>query len=527
MRWNKKSWSVAFSLALLLFCLECNCSQKIQTKKELKKGLRIANIFGIKPLNPILSIMGFSSDLVILVSDGLIDDYRGELSIATSIHTEDAKVWQIKIRNNVQFHDGTLVRASDVIHSFDLILNSDVPLHQERFRLVKELKEISPTELKVVLSKPSRTFKSYLYFPILPKKYFDQKSFNLHSFLKNPVGTGPFKVVYFKEGPREIGRARFERFDNYFKGKPKLEWIEVVPVASKDDAWAQFVQGKIDFFYAPHAETEDLRTLGKTFVSHRIIPPYGYYLMYPLNSELFESVLVRRALVHAIDREKLSKLVPSAGSTTPEWIHGNSDLSRPRPLPYNIKKAEKLLDQAGWKQTSPKAIRSRKNKKFEFTLWHMDTDMVAARTARFISKSLFDVGIRVKVYGEPFAKFFWNVRTLRELKDLAAITWSSRGDHLDRLRQHFHSSQIESGHNWTGFSNQAFDFHLDQTLHTSDETLRLKSYEKIFLILNQEIPSIFLFWRYFLIPMHKCWKDITLRSGNIFGTAWKWYCLEE
>ena len=76
--------------------------------------------------------------------------------LATSLETKDAKVWTIKLRSGVTFHDGSPLTSADVVYSLqrhkDPRTGSVVrPLASQ----MEEIKATAPDEVQITLSSPN------------------------------------------------------------------------------------------------------------------------------------------------------------------------------------------------------------------------------------------------------------------------------------------------------------------------------------------------------------------------------------
>jgi peptide/nickel transport system substrate-binding protein len=115
--------------------------------------------------------------------------------------SEDAKSYTFKLREDVTFHDGTPFNAEAVKYSFDRIID---PKTQAKnavalLRPYESSEVIDEYTIKINLATPSSGFLSNLsqamlgiVSPTAAEKYGDQ-------FVKNPVGTGPYKFVSWTE----------------------------------------------------------------------------------------------------------------------------------------------------------------------------------------------------------------------------------------------------------------------------------------------------------------------------------------
>src|SRR5262249_26602185 len=112
----------------------------------------------------------------------------------------DKLSWTFKLRQNIQFHDGTALTADDVKFSIDSFLDPKaLGLLGVTRAAFKEVVVQDAATVVIHLKQP------VIFLPwsfscdtgsegmILPAKYFQQVGAD--AFAKNPIGSGPYKVV--------------------------------------------------------------------------------------------------------------------------------------------------------------------------------------------------------------------------------------------------------------------------------------------------------------------------------------------
>ncbi|MEO7964911.1 MAG: ABC transporter substrate-binding protein, partial [Gemmatimonadaceae bacterium] len=114
----------------------------------------------------------------------------------------------------------------------------------------------------------------------------------------------------------------------------------------------------------------------------------------------FKDVRVRRALIHAIDRELLAKTILDGlapvihGSIQPlSWAFTDSVMK----YPYDTAKAKSLLEDAGWKDTNGDGIREKDGKPFAFTLMTQAGFAIRENIAQAVQRQLRTVGVDAKI----------------------------------------------------------------------------------------------------------------------------------
>ena len=115
-----------------------------------------------------------------------------QLALARSIEKRDSTIWIIKLRRDVQFHNGKLLTSADVVYS---LLRHKNPAVASKIKPVadqfKEIVATSPDEVKITLVGPNADLPILLgdtHFYIVADGTSD---------FKTAVGTGPFKISEF------------------------------------------------------------------------------------------------------------------------------------------------------------------------------------------------------------------------------------------------------------------------------------------------------------------------------------------
>jgi peptide/nickel transport system substrate-binding protein len=171
-----------------------------------------------------------------------------------------------------------------------------------------------------------------------------------------PIGSGPFRVVEHALGKY----LRLERNPDYFnnspKPRPKIDKVEIRFVPDAQTRVAEVVAGGLDLImYVARDQAEQLRAVP----SLQIVPSgtmrYSYLSMNTMTgtpAPQLRDIRVRRAIMHAIDRETIATqlLGESARVLHVECVpsdFGCMDADVPR-YDYDPDKARQLLAESGY-----------------------------------------------------------------------------------------------------------------------------------------------------------------------------------
>ncbi len=146
-----------------------------------------------------------------------------EMELAESIESKDAKVWTIKLKKGVVFHDGKPLTSADVIFSLKRHLDPAVGSKVNSIaKQMTEFKAIDPLTVELTLAAPNGDLPT-----ILSMHHFMIVQDGTTNFSK-AIGTGAFTCETFEPGVRSIALKN----KNYFKaGGANLDSFEYFAIS--------------------------------------------------------------------------------------------------------------------------------------------------------------------------------------------------------------------------------------------------------------------------------------------------------
>jgi peptide/nickel transport system substrate-binding protein len=322
-------------------------------------------------------------------------------------------------------------------------------------------------------------------------------------FRNNPVGTGPFKFKYWKEG--EV--MAFLKNEHYFEKEnglqlPYLDAIKISFISDKQTAFLSFLKSDLDFFsgidgsYRNDVLYKD-GTLKEKYKDRFTLVKAPYlnteYLGILVNPDIdlvknspLKDKRVRKAINYAINRKKMIQYlqnnigIPGHAGFLPKGMPGY-DETKIKGYSYNPERAKKLLAEAGYPEG--------KNMP-EITL---NTTSTYRDLIEFVQSELQEVGIKAKVEIHQGS----SLRELIAKNNVNFFRGSWIADYPDAenyLAVFYSKNFVPNGPNYTHFHSKKFDELFEQSFYENNDTLRFKLYQEMENIVLEEAPMVILFY---------------------------------
>ncbi len=219
--------------------------------------------------------------------------------LASSYVVNDATtVYDFTLRDGVRFHDGQLLKPSDVVYTFDRLRSQGIPYAQNRFPTLQSVTALTAKSVRFTLSKPDPGFLLNMGDPfavgcaILSQKA-GQKDLTLQM-----VGTGPFAMVSYAP-TREL---QMKRFDRYWGVQAKLAKLRIAYTPEASAQLVALLSGKADLIFPDPSIVRALKGASKTIKIGSVIAATTLRVEMSTAKAPLNDVNVRRAIELAIDK---------------------------------------------------------------------------------------------------------------------------------------------------------------------------------------------------------------------------------
>jgi len=447
-----------------------------------------------------------------------------------------------KLRPNLKWHDGKPYTSKDFEFGWQIAKHPEFPMPD---RLVPEMisKIETPDDRTLIIHWNDLYNEAnaiqYTHVRAFPRHLLldafqggDMKAFaNLPYWNKNFVGAGAFKVVEWDQG----SRVELEAFNDFALGRPKIDRITYKTVEDTNTNLAAVMAGEVDICMRSTISFDGAMILrdqwekqgkGKVLIS----PASWSWLSLSRDNPWFSDVRVRRALLHAIDRDAMvqnlfkgEKVVSHLPLSRARKVN-NKALAASTIYKFDAERGKKLLAEAGWKPGADGIVVNGKGEKMEFefrvTAERRDHEQAQAIIADYWKK----IGVRTNIKNMPN-------RLLNSADNRNRWPGAYIGSHnvtVEEWPERFHSKNIPTAENKyapenvSGWNDPKKDAILDEinSIITPEQSEKLQiEFCKMF---SAALPHLPLFFTPEVLVVKRGLTGITPRqeSGGQNSSSW-------
>ncbi|MGX9962958.1 ABC transporter substrate-binding protein [Roseomonas sp. F4] len=218
--------------------------------------------------------------------------------------SSDGKTWTFHLRRGVQFHGGFgELTAEDVVFSLRKSGTAATSAFAADYRAIETIEAVDSHTVRIVLREniPSLLgiLTNYSGGYIVSKRAVEQRG---ETFVRNPVGTGPFALD--RVTPNQS--AELVAHAGYFRGAPQIARISYRFIPSDASRDLAFQNRELDLNYGRADQTWVNRTRAVPNTVVDVFEP-GELAIINLNTNQppFNDIRIRQAMAHAVNRAEL------------------------------------------------------------------------------------------------------------------------------------------------------------------------------------------------------------------------------
>lgn len=408
--------------------------------------------------------------------------------------SDDGLTYTFHLRDDVTFHDGTPFNAAAARYNLERQMD---PEHEAygtatagygyadfTFGMVESVEDPDDYTLVITLEEPFAPFLANM--AMHPASMVSPEALRTYGtdITTNPVGTGPYKFASYTPGVELV----LEKNEDYFDGVASIDRLIFRPVTDANVRLNELEAGAVDLIVSIPPDNLEALKANPDFQVLDQPSMHTWYVILNCQMEPFDNVLVRQAMMYAINREAIVDHIllgtsELADNLLPPVIVGYTD-----DLPhyeYNPEKAVELLAEAGYADGFS----------VEFLIPESGSGMQQPESMGLaIQSDLAAVGITVELNRMEWGAYLDEVMKPLEESTVEMFQMSWLGDNGDADNFLY---ILTSGEQWPpiGFNmgfyrNEEYDAILAEARTTLDEDKRIEMYVEAQKILMEEVPIL-------------------------------------
>lgn len=341
--------------------------------------------------------------------DGSVDP-----ELATEWTWVDDTTLDLKLRDDVYFHNGTQFTAEDVYFTIEKGLATSISASTFASFDIENSEILGDFEIRLKFHEPyAPVFNTFASGrgSIVSKAYFDEVGAEIAA--REPVGTGPYKFVSWSSGTEIVLEANEEYWDTANIAKTKNVVLKVVTDASSRVIELETGTSDLAFEIA----STDIDRVNSIDGVHADVSDSNRYMLvtFSMKDETLDNKDLRYALSYAIDRQAIINAIYGGNATMatgmyPHNVFGFREIDNY--MPYDLDMAKEYMAKAGYPDGGLKLLFNVEDRTADKqiaealqAMWKeigVETEIVVATDSAYVGQGYqYQIGLRAGNANEP------------------------------------------------------------------------------------------------------------------------------
>ena len=507
----KRYYKSALLATLALSLAGCGGGSSTSGSSTSSSNILKYGLSGIEGnFSPFISSNTYDSYVCSLIFEPLVTvDASGEYVpyLADWELSDDKLTYTFTLKDGIKFSDGTDMTAEDVAYSYSVPAEEDYA--GPRLNVANAIADIKVVDDKTVAftmaSASPANIQNFTY-GIMPKEYYAHSSFEeLNELNQKPMGSGKF--VLEDGGYASKQYVKLKTNENYWDSdaKPKIDGVYMLEVAD-DTVLSSLESGEIDMCM-PAAKAENVESIESMSNAHLVsYLGNGYtFMCFNTTRPTLAQTEVRQALMYALDRKSFLKAeygsddlvsLGMAPISPVSWAYpGNDALNA---YDYDLDKAAKMLDDAGWKDTDGDGIRDKDGTPLHLN-WLVYTDSTWPGTLSSMAyDSWHKIGVDLEITQMDFntvSSMTMDAEPGKKDFDIYTMGFSLSADPDPTGGLYDADAYVAGGFNASGFRDEKSQELIAEGLAEFDQDKRAEIYKEWAIRQNELVPTAIIAYR--------------------------------
>lgn len=422
---------------------------------------------------------------------------HGDLAQSMSVD-KSGRIYTVKLRPGVMWHDGELLTAKDIAFTVNLIKNPETRSSLRINWQDIDVNAVDDSTVQFRLPAVYAAFPNALTFAVLPEHLLGKVApgaIRENTFSRSPVGSGPFSFSLLQktDSGHQSKVVHMVAFNKYYGGAPLINRFEIHAYDTQDSIVQALRTGEVSASSdLSGVDTDRIDTNSYGIIDKPVSS--GVYALFNTTSPVLRDRQIRLALELGTDTKAIRKAL-SAPAPSLDLPFTNGQLTGkgvPHAPAYNSAKAAAILNKAGWVMKG--TVREKKGQKLAITVATTKSSQYE-KTLEVMAGQWRKLGVQVNTNvvdtTDPSSNFVQNILQPRSYDVLLYELFIGADPDV---YAYWHSSQVgTSGYNFSNYASGAADDALSSARSRLEPELRNVKYKAFARQWIADVPAIGLY----------------------------------
>ncbi len=479
---------MAVMMLALAGCGGTDTSTSTTSTETTGKVIRMTTAFA-DPIDPACAMDSASCQVVVNLYDSLVyPDLDGTIlnGVAADYSvSDDGMVYTFTLKDNVKFHDGSVMTAQDVVFSYERMVTIGQGYAYLFQNHVADVQAPDDTTVVITLTEPFAPFLSMLCRLYIVNEeqvmanlgsgnYGDMGDYGMTYLAQNDAGSGAYSCTSYTVNDRVV-MTRFADYHGTF-AENAPDAVEIINGTEAATVRTMMANGQLEISdqWQTHEAYEALGQLDGvklgTYGAGQIL-----YLMVNTKAAPLDDVHVRKALAYMIDYDQVCTSLFPGYLPVNNYVGDNltgGDVSVEK-YSYNMEKAKEELEAS---QYADQLLSG----EMPITVAWVSEVPDEEKLALLLQASAAQLGVKVEISKVAWATQVQNTASVDSTPATSVCFMSpDYGEAGAMLYQRLHSDTAGTWQQTEWLQNTQLDGKIDTALKTMDDTARFALYDEI------------------------------------------------
>ncbi|WP_106745766.1 ABC transporter substrate-binding protein [Yoonia maritima] len=245
---HQRKWAFAPAILCAAFASTIANAEKSDDTLRVAMAEEILNLYYNYTTKREYIILAQLTDTTLFSLDPVTQEFNP--AVATGYDYIDETTLDVFLRDDVKFHDGSILTADDVAYTYNWIVREDSESNASGTvgRWLDNAEVTGPNTVRFHLKTVYPLVLRDMAQRIMLRKadtYDADGVIDRDAMAQDLIGTGPYRVVSIEPGQELI----LERFDDFFGDQPSIENVVVRTIPDIGTQQAEIMSGGIDWMF--------------------------------------------------------------------------------------------------------------------------------------------------------------------------------------------------------------------------------------------------------------------------------------